>query len=194
VSELANEQFNAASSSHGAERSEANAVSEAVRGAAFEVEAHVAESGWDQPVRLYALVPTSELIADEPELAARLGLDAAGAAGTFTPIEQEVDSSETLERLLPRIEWPAAVRGAAAVVERLVLPGDVEADLPAEAEPDAVAEHPGRREIRIAAAATRDGRSYCVVRLRGADHDDEILDGDDLVPGLVGLLVRSLTD
>jgi hypothetical protein len=167
---------------------------DAVRGAAFEVEAHVADSGWDQPARLYALVPTSELIADQPELAARLGLDAAGAAGTYTPIEQELDPAESLDRLLTRIEWPPAVRGAAAVVERYVLPGAVEAGLPGEADPDAVANHPRRREVRLAAAVTRDGRSHCVLRLRTPDGDDEILDGDRLVPGLVGLLARSLTD
>ena len=170
-------------------------VSDAVRRAAFEVEAHVAESGWDQPARLYALVPTSELIADQPDLAARLGLDEVDAAGTFTPIEQELDPAEDLERLLTRITWPPAVRGAAAVVERLVLPGEAEAGLPADADAETVARHPARREIRIAAAVTRDGRSHCVVRVRGGPGaGDELVDADRLVPGLVGLLARTLTD
>jgi hypothetical protein len=166
----------------------------AVRGAALEVEAHVAESGWDQPARLYALVPTSELIALEPELAARLGLDPSTAAGTFTPIEQELNTSESLDRLLIRIEWPSAVRGAAAVVERIVLPGEAEAALPAGAEADAAANHPLRQEVRLAAAVTRDGRAHCAIRLRSHDRDDAVLDGDQLAPGLVGLLARSLTD
>jgi hypothetical protein len=165
-----------------------------VRRAALEVEAHVAESGWDQPARLYALVPTTELIADEPELAARLGLDPASAAGTFTPIEQELNPTESLERLLTRIEWPPAVRGAAAVLERIVLSDDVEAALPAEADPEAAARDPRRHEVRLAAAVTRDGRAYCAIRLRDHDRDDAILEGDQLVPGLVGLLSRSLTD
>jgi hypothetical protein len=167
---------------------------EAVRGAALEVEAHVAASGWDQPARLYALVPTTELIADEPALAARLGLEPATAAGTFTPIEQELNPSESLERLLARIEWPPAVRGAAAVIERIVLPDDAEAALPPDADPDAPARHPRRQDLRVAAAVTRDGRSYCAIRLRDHDRDDAILEGDQLVPDLVGLLVRSLTD
>lgn len=167
---------------------------DAVRGAALEVEAHVAESGWDQPVRLYALVPTSELIADEPEIAARLGLDPTTAAGRFTPIEQELNPSESVEQLLTRIEWPPAVRGAAAVIERLVLPDDAEASLPDEAEADAAANHPLRQEVRMAAAVTRDGRAHCAIRIRSHDHDDTVLDGGRLAPGLVTLLARSLTD
>jgi hypothetical protein len=166
----------------------------AVRGAALEVEAHVGESGWDQPARLFALVPTSELIAAEPALAARLGLDPTTAAGTFTPIEQELDPAESLERLLGRIEWPPAVRGSAAVIERIVLPGDAEAELPTDIDPEVVARHPRRQEVRMAAAVTRDGRAYCAVRLRTHDRADAVLEGDRLVPGLVGLLARSLRD
>lgn len=167
---------------------------DAVREAALEVEAHVAESGWDQPVRLYALVPTTELIADEPELAARLGLDPATAAGTFTPIEQELNPSESVERLLARIEWPPTVRGAAAVVERIVLPTAVEAALPAAGAAEGAADHPARQEVRMAAAVTRDGRAHCAIRLRSHDRSDAVLDGGQLVPGLVGLLARTLTD
>ena len=38
----------------------------------IEVEAHVAADGWDQPPRLYALVPTAQLVEHEPGLAASL--------------------------------------------------------------------------------------------------------------------------
>jgi len=168
---------------------------DAVRQAVLEVETHVAESGWDQPARLYALVPTSELLAAQPELAARLGLDPANAAGTFTPIEQEVDPSESIESLLTRIEWPPAVRGAAVVMERFVLPAEAEESLPdGPVDAEAVAGHPERHEVRMAAAVTRDGRAHCAIRLREHDHDDAVLDGTQLIPGLVGLLARSLTD
>ena len=34
-----------------------------------EVEAHVAEAGWDQPLQLFALVDTEELLRAEPQLA-----------------------------------------------------------------------------------------------------------------------------
>ena len=168
---------------------------DAVRQAVLEVESHVAESGWDQPARLYALVPTSELLTAEPELAARLGLDPASVAGTFTPIEQELNPSEELENLLTRIEWPPAVRGAAAVLERFVLPEDAEASLPPGPEYEAAAaQHPDRHEVRMAVAVTRDGRAHCAIRLREHDRDDAILEGTELIPGLVGLLARSLTD
>ena len=168
---------------------------DAIRQAALEVEAHVAESGWDQPARLYALVPTSELLTAEPELAARLGLDPANAAGTFTPIEQELNPSEPLEDLLTRIEWPPTVLGVAAVLERFVLPADAEETLPSgPGYEEAAAQHPDRHEVRMAAAVTRDGRAHCAIRLREHDHDDAVLDGTELIPGLVGLLAGSLTD
>ena len=37
-----------------------------LRAAVREIEAHAAEAGWDQPARLYALVPTSDLVAASP--------------------------------------------------------------------------------------------------------------------------------
>ena len=39
-----------------------------------EVEAHVAEAGWDQPPQLFALVDTEELLRAEPQLATTLGI------------------------------------------------------------------------------------------------------------------------
>ena len=33
-----------------------------LRAAVLEIEAHAAEAGWDQPARLYALVPTADLV------------------------------------------------------------------------------------------------------------------------------------
>jgi len=38
----------------------------ALAAAVLEIENHIAPSGWDQPARLYALVPTAELVAKEP--------------------------------------------------------------------------------------------------------------------------------
>ena len=53
-----------------------------LRAAVREIEAHAAEAGWDQPARLYALVPTSDLVAREPALASAMGLSEADAAGS----------------------------------------------------------------------------------------------------------------
>jgi len=168
-----------------------------VRRSIREVEAHVAGSGWDQPPRLYALVPTSDLLAAEPQLAASLGIDAPRAAGSLTPVEQEdVPSERPLELVLQQIMWPPQVLGCAAVMERVVLPSAAEADLPDDAAELArvLTDHPLREDVRIAAAATRDGRAHCAVRVRTHDADDAVLDGPTLVPGLLRLLARSLED
>ena len=45
----------------------------ALAAAVLEIETHIAEDGWDQPARLYALVDTAPLVAQEPALAARWG-------------------------------------------------------------------------------------------------------------------------
>ncbi|QRN82006.1 MAG: hypothetical protein JK586_03680, partial [Nocardiopsis sp. BM-2018] len=46
-----------------------------IREAVMDLERHAAEQGWDRPLGLYALVPTSELLAAEPALAGLLGID-----------------------------------------------------------------------------------------------------------------------
>jgi hypothetical protein len=72
-----------------------------------EIEAHAHEAGWDQPPQLYALVPTDELLAREPALAAQLGLDAGTAAGSLTPVQQEaLPDARPLEETLREIIWP----------------------------------------------------------------------------------------
>ncbi len=172
-------------------------MDESLRLVVREVEAHVGASGWDQPARLYALVPTSELLEAEPALAAALGLDAASAAGTLTPIEQEdVAEDRSLEEMLAALMWPPQVYGCAAVVERVVLPPEAEAQVPTDSDELArfAAEHPGRHEVRMAAAVTRDGRAHCAVRLRAHDADADVLDSPDLVPTLVQLLSDTLAD
>jgi hypothetical protein len=166
-------------------------LAEAVR----EIEAHVAEAGWDRPGRLYALVPTSDLLAREPALAAAMGLDHANAAGSLTPVEQDDVPVETpLETVLEQVIWPAEVFGCAAVVERLVLPPTADELMPAdpvEAERYA-AEHPDRQEVRIVAAATRDGSTHCALRMRSHDDALSVVEAPDLVPGLLQLVRSTL--
>lgn len=156
-----------------------------------EVEAHVTEGGWDQPARLYALVPTADLLGREPGLAEVLGIGSDAPDGHLTPVEQELPD-EQLERVLEQVEWPEAVTGCAVVLERLVLPPGVDAELP---EDDVEAaefarSHPDRQEVRITAGALRDGTAWSFLRLRA--HDQEPVGGDDLVPGLVRLLKDTL--
>lgn len=165
-----------------------------LRVAVVEVEKHAGESGWDQPARLYALVPTAELAAAEPELADELGIGD-GSADLFTPVEQELDEqSGSLEQLLGRIMWPDGVVGALAVVERVVLPPEAEAEVPDDASAAATfaAGHPDRDDVRIAVGVLRGGPSHCVLRMRSHDDDNALIHGPDVVPGLVEALRETL--
>jgi hypothetical protein len=82
------------------------------------------------------------------------------------------------------------------MVERVVLPPQVENELPDEPTRAAsyAAEHPDRQEVRIVAAATRTGASYCALRMRAHDEDAAVLTGPELVPGLVDLVRATLAD
>ncbi|GAA5117256.1 PPA1309 family protein [Alloalcanivorax gelatiniphagus] len=169
----------------------------ALAAAVLEIEAHVAQDGWDQPARLYALVDTATLVAQEPALAAAMSIDGPGDDGSFTPIEQEaLPPGQALEAALPTIAWPESVAGCAAVLERLVLPPGTDDDIPddpAEAELFA-REHPDRQEVRMVAGVTRAGASYCALRLRAHDDEQSVVNGTELVPGLLDLLHATLHD
>lgn len=171
------------------------AVDPVLATAVREIEAHVADDGWDKPARLYALVPTADLLAREPGLAAAMGIDQSSAAGSLTPVEQDhtpVDRS--LEESLEQIMWPAEVYGCAAVVERLVLPPDADPDIPDDPEEAQTfaSSHPERQEVRIVAAATREGATYCALRFRSHDDSSSVVESPDLVPALLELLVSTL--
>src|SRR3954470_18124365 len=151
-------------------------VDPALAAAVLEIENHIATAGWDQPARLYALVPTAELVAKEPVLAHAMGLDEAAAQGSLTPVEQESVGAD-LERSLESIAWPPGVAGCAAVVERLVLPPAAEAAVREDPEGAAAyaRQHPEREDVRIVAGATRAGATYCALRMRSADDDHSVL-------------------
>ncbi|MFC7496954.1 MULTISPECIES: PPA1309 family protein [unclassified Nocardioides] len=172
-------------------------VDPALAAAVLEIESHIAAEGWDQPARLYALVDTGSLVAHEPALASAMGLDAASAEGSLTPIEQEqLAADQPFEETLRSISWPPSVTGCAAVVERLVLPPDADEQIPDDrtlAEQFA-REHPDRQEVRIVAGVTRAGATYCAMRLRAHDDDQSVVGGADLVPGLLELLGVTLED
>lgn len=172
-------------------------VDPALAAAVLEIETHIAEGGWDQPARLYALVETAALVEHEPGLAAAMGLDASSEQGSLTAVEQDqLRPDQPLEQVLEQILWPPGVSGCAAVVERLVLPPDADDAIPedpARAE-EFAREHPDRQEVRIVAGATRAGSTYCALRLRAHDDAQSVVGGADLVPGLLALLQATLTD
>lgn len=167
---------------------------DALVAALMEIDRHVGHGGWDQPARLFALVPTAELIAAEPSLAAQLQRDDEPPADALSSIEQDgFHSGQDLLDALEHIMWPPTVHGCALAVERLFVPPHVESDLPDD--PDAaaafVADHPERRDVRVVVGVTRDGGRYGLARLRS--DADELLAADDLVPGLGAALSRTLS-
>ncbi|MET9807023.1 MULTISPECIES: PPA1309 family protein [Streptomyces] len=165
--------------------------------AVLEIDAYAATLGWDQPARLFALVDTARLRAQEPGLAAQLGLDDPSSSGSaLTPVEQEeLPAGTALDEFLATIAWPDAVAGCALTVERLMLPPSAEASVP-EGLSDAqltawVAGHADRQEVRMTVAVLRDGARDSAVRLREKDSPTEVLTGAGLVPGLAEALAAT---
>ena len=117
--------------------------------------------------------------------------------GALSAVEQdELPDASGLEDLLARIAWPEQVAGCALAVERIVVPPEAERELP-EDDADAlraVAEHPGRADVRLLVAVTRDGSARCLLRQRDHDSDDRVALGDDIAPGLVHALRATFSE
>jgi hypothetical protein len=173
---------------------------------AREVEQYVAAAGWDQPIQLFALVATDELLRRQPDLADQLD-----PASPLTPIAQDSLPDGDLAAALAGIVWPEVVLGCALVQEIVVLPPGAEQDLPDgdEAAQRVAADHPLRREARLVAAVLRDGPGACLLRLRAdsagnadnaaavsADGPElgDLVEAPDLAPNLVAALAETLRD
>ncbi|MBD0843457.1 MULTISPECIES: PPA1309 family protein [unclassified Streptomyces] len=167
--------------------------------AVLEIDEYASGLGWDQPARLFALVDTARLRAQEPGLAAQLGLEGEQENPGLTPIEQdEIPTGKPLDEFLGTIAWPDAVVGCALTVERLMLPPSAEAQVPKDLSEAAltkwVAEHPDRQEVRMTVAVLRDGARESALRLREKDSPTDVLTGADLVPGLAQALSATFED
>ena len=77
----------------------------------------------------------------------------------------------------------------AQALERLAPPPAERVDL--DAAEAFVAGHPERQDVRVVVGVTRHGAPYGLARLR--NNPDELLAGDDLVPGLGEALSRTLS-
>ncbi|WP_229116448.1 PPA1309 family protein [Parenemella sanctibonifatiensis] len=174
-------------------------MDDALVAALMEVERHVGSAGWGQPARLFALVPTAELIAAEPHLAEHLGVSAATEPqpGALTPVEQDPWPGARDDRpweALSRISFPATVHGCVLSLERAFLSSTHAAELsddPATAA-EQVANDPRAQEIRAVVGVTRTGGRHGVARLKS--HPDDLLGAAELVPGLPDLLAATLED
>jgi hypothetical protein len=179
--------------------SPSDARSLAVRRVVVELERHVAAAGWDAPVRVFALVRTAGALQRDRTLATRLPADVVAAAVDdpehLTAVEQDgLPDAESLHDLLGRLAWPESVDGAAVVVERSVIPPEVEAQMPTD-EDQAVAwlqTHPERRDVRLAAATLRSGEHASALRARDHDHDNQVAVGAELAPALVDAVAATL--
>jgi hypothetical protein len=165
-----------------------------LRAVAREVEEFVSSAGWNQAPQLFALVPTTELLAQQPELTGQLD----PTASPLTPIAQDELPDDDLAQALGAIVWPDVVAGCALAQEIVVLPPDAEEQLTAEELDDEqarkfAAEHPKRREARIVAAVLRDGTAACVLHLRGnTETPDEVVEHPELAPNLTDALLETL--
>ncbi|MEV0677818.1 PPA1309 family protein [Actinosynnema sp. NPDC050436] len=160
---------------------------------AREVEEFVSTAGWNQAPQLFALVPTADLLAQQPELAGQLD----PSASPLTPIAQDELPDSELDKALAGIVWPEVVRGCALAQEIVVLPPEAEASLSEDLDDEAArrfaAEHPQRREARLVAAVLRDGSVACVLRLRGGvEAPDEVVEHPELAPNLTDALLETL--
>lgn len=173
-----------------------------------EVAEFVDAEGWGRSPQMFALVPTADLVAAEPDL-----IDQVDTADELTPIAQDplpVDAAGGLDEFLATTSWPPAVTGCVLVQEIVVLPPDAEDDLDdaltplladneaADAAGRAAAQaHPERRDARLFAAALRSGTTLCLLQLRPEDDADDADDLDlrtypNLAPNLVEALQHTL--
>lgn len=158
----------------------------------LELERHSSELGWDGPPRLFALVHTAHLQAEESALVDALGLSAApGPADALTAVEQDGKRwSGDLLADLADLAWTDSVHGCALAVVRTFLPAGLEVPLDSGAAAAYVAEHPDREEVRVVVGVDRAGNRHGVARVRSAA--DELLGAPDLVPDLAAALAHTL--
>jgi hypothetical protein len=170
-----------------------NDLGDALAAAVLDVERHVGRSGWDQPSRLFALVPTAELLEAAPELKAQLGAD--HPEGHFSSVEQDdFHGGLGLFEALAHLAWPATVAGCVLCVERAFLPSQYESELPDDPSQagDAVSSHPQRQELRLVTGVLRTGERHAVARVRS--DPSQLLGGADLALGLSTALLATLGD
>src|SRR5690625_2373371 len=163
------------------------------------LEQHVATQGWDAPIRVFALVRTAEALVDTPSLAEEIPREAVSLANTdphaLLAIEQEgLPQAPNLEALLAQLAWPETVHGVAIAVEQFVVPPEAEEGLEVDpqAKVDALMAHPDRDDVRIVVGVLRSGETWCALRYRSHDADDQVAQSSAAVPGLIEALQATL--
>ncbi|WP_280449577.1 PPA1309 family protein, partial [Nocardia brasiliensis] len=145
-----------------------------------EVAEFVDAEGWGRPPQMFALVPTADLVAAQPEL-----LEQLDEGAELTPVAQEsfpddiTGGSMALDEFLATTSWPPAVQGCVLVQEIVVLPPDAESTLDAALVPlladhdaaDAAPRAAGAAQPETPAAprlsaVVREGAGGCRVQVR----------------------------
>ncbi|SNC61914.1 hypothetical protein SAMN05445756_0582 [Kytococcus aerolatus] len=148
--------------------------------AARETERHVAESGWGQPDRVFALARTADLVAAEPSLRGQLG-DESG----YSAVEQELPAGTELVEFLGHTRWPEAVVGCALAAERRMTVPPAQRAAGAGDEPEA---------IRLLVAVTRQGERVTLLRMEQHDRDTDVAVAHDAARELEDALLVTLGD
>ncbi|MDU4027756.1 MAG: PPA1309 family protein [Varibaculum cambriense] len=169
-----------------------------LRLAVSSLEKEVAQLGWDQSPSLFALVPTKDVF---PQLEAEMdGAQAKQLRAALSENPQHLtavlqdhlpaDLMDTLGHLV----FGEDVAGVAVAMERFLVSPQADAEAPTdpkEREKFLLA-HPSRQDVRIVAAATRDGNTWCASRARSEDSDDMVAQDDNIVPELLEVLKAML--
>lgn len=169
-----------------------------LRLAVSSLEKEVAQLGWDQSPSLFALVPTKDTF---PQLETEMdGAQAKQLRAALSENPQHLtavlqdhlpaDLMDTLGHLV----FGEDVAGVAVAMERFLVSPQADAEAPQdpkEREKFLLA-HPTRQDVRIVAAATRDGNTWCASRARSEDSDDMVAQGDNIVPELLEVLKAML--
>lgn len=169
-----------------------------LRLAVSSLEKEVAQLGWDQSPSLFALVPTKDIF---PQLEAEMdGAQAKQLRAALSENPQHLTAvlqdhlPANLMDTLGHLVFGEDVAGVAVAMERFLVSPQADAEAPTdpkEREKFLLA-HPSRQDVRIVAAATRDGNTWCASRARSEDSDDMVAQGDNIVPELLEVLKAML--
>ena len=170
-----------------------------LRLAVSSLEKDVAQLGWDQSPSLFALVPTQAIFPQleaemEPTQAEQLRAALSENPQHLTAVLQDHLPPADLMETLAHLVFGEDVAGVAVAMERFLVSPQADAEAPTdpkEREKFLLA-HPSRQDVRIVAAATRDGNTWCARRARSEDSDDMVAQGDNIVPELLEVLKAML--
>ncbi len=163
------------------------------------LEKDVAQLGWDHSPSLFALVYTQSIF---PQLEAEMDPDQAKQLQAallenplhLTAVLQDHLPPADLMETLGHLVFGEDVAGVAVAMERFLVSPQAEAAAPADPREREkfFLSHPSRQDVRIVAAATRDGNTWCASRARSEDSDDMVAQGENIVPELLEVLKAML--